>query len=280
MKKIVALLLALVVISTSLTGCVGNDVASSGGDDFTDVEYKFNEEAEKYTDISDMPDWTGEQLDLQMWFGTGSYAVEKNIIAKNDVVWPELQRVTGVRFTDDSFDNNGETQDAKIAKVIATDTWPHIVKGNQEHVTEMMIEEDMLWDLTELIPKYMPHLKALMDKGDFLKSTREDGKIYEIELAPNITYAYPDMPQELIARNQVPASDTSYVFVRDDILKKIKPEAYTQEELVEIFSENGKFTEEEILKINEADRVKMEEMAKRKRKNFLEVYKINDIISN
>lgn len=42
----------------------------------------------------------------------------------------------------------------------------------------------------------------------------------------------------------------------------------------------GKFTEEEILKINEADRVKMEEMAKRKRENFLEVYKINDIISN
>ena len=105
----------------------------------------------------------------------------------------------------------------------------------------------MLWDLTELIPEYMPHLQALMDKGDFLKSTREDGKIYEIELAPNITYAYPDMPQELIARNSMPASDRSYVFVRDDILKKIKPEAYTQEELVEIFDKNGKFTEEEIL---------------------------------
>ena len=111
----------------------------------------------------------------------------------------------------------------------------------------MMIEEDMLWDLTELIPEYMPHLQALMDKGDFLKSAREDGKIYEIKLSPYITYAYPEMPQELIARTAMPSSDTSYVYVRDDILKKIKPEAYTQEELVKIFSENGKFTEEEIL---------------------------------
>ncbi len=42
----------------------------------------------------------------------------------------------------------------------------------------------------------------------------------------------------------------------------------------------GKFTEEEIAKLDPKDRIKMEEMAKRKREHFLEVYHINDIISN
>lgn len=246
MKKILALLLVLVLAISVLAGCGGEnkvDVATELGD----VEYKFNEEAVNYSDSSDMPDWTGKQLDLQMWFGAGSYHASKNTIAENDIVWPELQRITGVRFTKDSFDNNGETQDAKIAKIIATNEWPHIIMGGQENITELLIEKDLIWDLTDLIPKYMPNLDRLMKQGDFLKSTRDDGKIYEVDLYPALTYAYPDMDPEIIARNSAPNSDTSFVYVRDDILKKLKPEAMTQDELYAIFEKNATFTEEEIL---------------------------------
>lgn len=42
----------------------------------------------------------------------------------------------------------------------------------------------------------------------------------------------------------------------------------------------GKFTEEDIAKIAPDVRIKMEEMAKKKRENFLKVYHVNDVISN
>ena len=246
MKKVLALLLALVLCVSVLVGC-GEDTSTNVSADFKDVEYKFNEEAVNFEDSSDMPDWTGKQLNLQVWYGSGSYHESRNKTAENDVVWPELQRITGVRFTEDSFDNNGETQDAKISKIIATDEWPDIIWGSQQNITEQLIEQDMLWDLTDLIPKYMPNLDRLMKQGDFLKSTREDGKIYEIALYPSITYAYPDMDPELLARNSAPKGDTSFVYVRDDILKQLKPEAMTQDELYAIFEKNGTFTEEEVL---------------------------------
>ncbi len=246
MKKTLALLLALVLAISVLAGCDGGNKGNVAAE-FGDVDYKFNEEAVNYSDSSEMPDWTGKQLNLQMWYAAGSYHASKNKIAENDVVWPELQRITGVRFTEDSFDNNGETQDAKISKIIATDEWPAIIMGSQQNITEQLIEQDMLWDLTDLIPKYMPNLDKLMKQGDFLKSTREDGRIYEIGTYPAITYAYPDMDPELLARSSAPKADTSFVYVRDDILKKLKPEALTQDELFAIFDKNGAFTEEEIL---------------------------------
>lgn len=247
MKKVFALILVIAIMASTLVGCGGAGEKTVNLGEFKDVEFKFNEEADKYSDISDMPDWTGKQLDLILWFGTGMNAVQKNNIAKNDIVWPELNRVTGVNFSQESFDNNGDSQDGKISKVIAAGEWPHIIWGSQQNITERLIEEDMLWDLTDLIPEYMPHLNALMEQGDFLTSTREDGKIYEIDLYPTLTYAFPDMDPTILARNTYPVGDKGYVYVRDDILKMLKPEAYTQKELLESFKKNGSFTEEEIM---------------------------------
>ncbi len=241
MKKVLALILAMLLMSSALVGCDKNGGETTG--EISDVAV--NELADTVEDSSDLPDWTGKKLDLTMWYGTGSYSLNRNNISTNDVVTPEIYRVTGVKFADDSYDNNGETMDAKMAKVIATDSWPDVIKGGQN--METLIEQDMLWELSELIPKYMPHLYQWMQMGDFMKSKRDDGKIYEIDLNPPIDYAYPDMDPELLARTQSPASNTGYVFVRDDILKQFKPEAYTQDELVEIYNKNGKFTKDEIL---------------------------------
>ena len=246
MKKLLAIMLAVVLMASLFVGC--NEQASVSVGDFVDIDYKFNVEADKVTDSSDMPDWTGKQLDLSVWYATGSYHANKNKVAENDVTWPELKRVTGVYFNPEkSFDNNGETQDAKISKIIATDEWPDILWGSSNSITDQLIEQDMIWELSELIPVYMPHLHELMQKGDFMKSTRDDGKIYELVMDAKVTYAYPDMDPEVLARAANPIHDTSYVYVRDDILKEIKPEAFTQAELLEIFEKNGKFTQEEIL---------------------------------
>ena len=82
MKKVLALLLALVLCISVLAGC-GEDTSTNVVAEFGDVEYKFNEEAANFADSSDMPDWTGKQLNLQMWYAAGSYHVNKNKIAEN-----------------------------------------------------------------------------------------------------------------------------------------------------------------------------------------------------
>lgn len=245
MKKAIAFLLALVVMSSLLVGC-GDNSTSENAVDAKDIP--FNVMAEEYDDISDMPDYTGKKLDLKVWYCLGSYAPNRNKVATKDVVTPEIARVTGVTITPEgSFDNGGDTQDAKVAKVIATDTWPHLLIGCQKNTMAQLIEEDLVYDLTDLIPKYMPNLNKLLEKDDFLNDSRIDGRLYEITLSAPLEYVYPDMSPELIARNSNPKSDTGYVYVRDDILKKLKPDAYTQKELQAIFEKNNTLTKEEIL---------------------------------
>lgn len=246
MKRILAVFLTVFVMASALIGC-GEEKKITGTGNIKDVEYKFNEEASKYEDSSDMPDYAGEQLELRMWYGAGSYSAKGNNKSENDVVTPELARVTGVKFSDKSMDNGGEMQDAKLAKIIASKDWPDVLWKCQANVMDELIEQDLLWELSELIPKYMPNYYAITQKGEWMKSKRADGAVYEINMLAPVDYVYPDMKPEILARNEAPRTKTSYVMVRDDILKKIKPEALTQDEILEIFKKNGKFTEEEIL---------------------------------
>ncbi len=244
MKKTLALVLALVLALSIFVGC-DKEKTGEGTGEISDVAV--NELADTVEDSSELPDWTGKKIELTKWYASGSYSLYRNNISTNNVVEPEVFRVTGVKFSEDSYDNNGDTMDAKMAKIAATNDWPEVIHGGQGDAIAKLIEQDMLWDLTDLIPKYMPHLDALMKKGNFMKSKREDGKIYEIDLQPALEYAYPDTPQEILAISKHPKSDCGDVLIRDDILKMLKPEAYTQAELVEIFEANGTFTEEEVL---------------------------------
>ena len=245
MKKLLALLITLVLMVSALVGC-GEEEVNETVENNSDVA--FNVIADTVSDSSDMPDWTGKTHELRVWYANGTAAPNRNDVAENDVVTPELFRVTGVKFSaENSFDNGGDLMDGKIAKVIATNDWPDVIYGPEASILEDLIEQDMVYDLTDLIPKYMPHLDAMMKKGDFLKSTREDGKIYGISLYSSLEYAYPEIEPEKIARVAAMPADSGCIYVRDDILKQVKPEAYTQAELTEKFVNNGTFTEEEVL---------------------------------
>ena len=252
MKKVLALVLALVVMATALIGCGDNTVKTSVGN-FTDVDYKVNEEAAKFEDSSDMPDWTGNQLELKMWYANGSYSVKKDKISTDDVVSPEWARVTGVKFSEESFDNGGELMDSKISKIIAANDWPDILVHPERAVLEKMIDADKVYDLTELLPKYCPNIMKMIEIGGedpYFKSERQDGKIYQFQISPTIQYQKPDLDPQLLARVQTPTDPIGYVYVRDDILKMIYPEAKTQKEIEELYVKNGKFTKEEILDVS------------------------------
>lgn len=245
MKKILSVLLVFVILASLFTGCK-KETETTYGEGGTPA----NLLADSVSDSSELPDWTGKKLDVTMWHGSGASNPKRGKKATEDVVTPEIYRVTGVRLASDSYDNGDESMDAKLAKLAASNKWPELLEAPESSVLERLIEKDLIWDLTEYIPKYMPHLQALIDRGGdtpFFKSPREDGKIYWFQMSPNFTYRYPDMDAETRSRVESISSPYTAIYVRDDILKKIKPDAYTQDELDEIFKKKGSFTEEEIL---------------------------------
>ena len=250
MKKILALLLAILTALSCLTGCGEKDESVSSGD--ASVNVKVNELGNTVEDSSDLPDWKGKKLELTMWYGQGTSSPTRSKKPTKDVVWPEIYRVTGVKFSDSSYDNGGELMDAKISKIIAADDWPDIVVNPERAVLEKMINADMVYELTDLIPEYMPNLTKLIEMGGetpFFKSEREDGKLYHIELSPGVQYLQPDIDPALLFRVQTPVEPIDCVYVRDDILTRLYPEAKTQNEIEELFMKNGKFTKEEILDV-------------------------------
>ena len=114
-----------------------------------------------------------------------------------------------------------------------------------------MIVGDKVWELSSYIEQYLPDLFDIypMDTvgswWDKEGLTNADGKIYTIATALNPIYLddfVEDTDPERYARIQ-PPSDTiggnGYIWVRDDILKMIYPEAKTQQEIEDIFMANG-----------------------------------------
>lgn len=250
MKKLLALLMALVLFACVFTGCGDKTNVSEG----EIVDFAVNEEGNKVEDSSDLPDWTGKKIPLTIWYAQGTSSSKKDKKATEDVVNPEIYRVTGVKFDEESsFDNNGELMDAKISKIIASDEWPDVIVNSERAILERLIEEDMIYDLTELIPKYMPNLQKLLEQGGdnpFYKSERLDGKLYSFPVYSATSYSTPDLDPNLMARVETPVDPAGFVYVRDDILKQIYPDASTQKEIEQKFVENGSFTEDEILDVS------------------------------
>lgn len=249
MKKYLSLVLVVVMLATNLLACKKDEKETM---QYGSSDVAVNELANTVEDSSDLPDWEGKKLDLRMWYGSGTSSLKRNSKATEDVVIPEIFRVTGVKFSEDSFDNGGELMDAKIGKIIAGNDWPDIVMNPERAVLDKMIAGDMVYDLTELIPKYCPNLMAMNKLGGdspILKSEREDGKLYTIITQVPIDYQYPDMDPALLAKVKNPVDPIGFVYVRDDILKMIYPNAKTQDEIEALYMKNGKFTKEEILDV-------------------------------
>ncbi len=250
MKKISAIILVIVMVFTMLAGC-GESNEQTPGQTVSESGVAVNEMGNMVEDSSDLPDWTGKKLDLIMWYGMGTSAVHRNNKPTEDVVSPELFRVTGVKYSEESFDNGGELMDARIAKIMAANDWPDVIVDGENAVLEKMIEADMIYDLTDLIPKYCTNMSAIAKSGgvDLMQSNRSDGKIYTLPMGFPLKNTAPDLDRNVAARFIVPTEPNSYIYVRDDILRMIYPEAKTQQEIEDIYMTNGRFTKEEIMDV-------------------------------
>jgi len=250
MKKgrMLALFMALLLVLGVLPGCGDNKQPEAG----TALPWAINEMDVEV--IDDLPDWTGEQLDLTYWYAMGTNSLSVGKLKSDDKFQAELKRVSGIGLDEKtSFDNGGESADAKIAKIISTKSWPHVASDLPEYIIEALVEEDKIWDLTEMVPKYMPNYMSYINSHEKLQKAYEETKQYDNKKytwsglsKAAFRYTDPDYTEaKYEAISPVKGSRGSF-WIRDDILKAIHPEAYSLAEQQEIFMKNGSYTKEEM----------------------------------
>lgn len=248
MKKIVSIILVL-IMGLSMVGCGEKNEDGSG----SGVVAKFNEFGNDYKTIDEMPDYTGDKFEVTVWYGYGSNEVYIGKKATDDKFRDELERITGVRISEkNSFDNGGSTGDSKLAKMVATKTYPQVGVGIEASIAEKLNDAGKIYDLTELIPKYMPNYMKIINSSDEIKRQFERRKINGkqisyMALSTNAFKFYdkeytPEKYAELIQ----PVDSRSWIWVRDDILKMIYPNAKTHAEIKEIYIKNGAYTKEDL----------------------------------
>ncbi|MBO4897440.1 MAG: hypothetical protein J5590_03990 [Clostridia bacterium] len=252
MKKLIALLMSFVFV-LSFSGCgskgnLGKDKENGGQSE--GLATNFNEEADNYETIDEMPDYEGDVLDLIVWYGTGTGDVYKNSVATDDKFRAEIERVTGVRISDQSYDNNGKTADQVVSEIAASGDYPHVSMGLETSIAEDFIDHGYFYDLTDYIPQFMPHYDAVIHSDPEVerqwKNTQGDKGTFAIKRFHTRAFQFTD-PEGYEAGKYrpvlQPVDSRNYFWIRDDILKKIHPEAKTQAEIKDIFMKNGEFTQ-------------------------------------
>ncbi len=217
----------------------------------------------KVQDTSDLPTWTGKQLKLVEWYAHGTGMAE-HLRAENDVVSPEVKRVTGVELdAENSFDNAQQTIDLKLSLLAASGDWPDIINTTGPNQLQELVKAGKLYDLTDLLPKYCPDLMKIYDPVKFpeimKRITAEVSKdrifFVPIGAGRELTYEiYKNKPEFSMTRYArifppSPMSDWTKIWVRDDILKKMYPKALTQDEIEALYLKNGSFTKQQIFDI-------------------------------
>lgn len=212
---------------------------------------------EKAEDTSDLPTWQGKQLNLSIWHAHGTGG-ETRRISEKDVVTPEIKRVTGISFdSEKSFDNGGDVIDSKLGKVVVTRDFPDIIYIPDTTKFVEMANAGLFWDLSELLPKYCPNvLKKNLNTSvypDIMNDINVTGgqqdKVYGLPVLGSKSVAKALNPGFDFSELEDPASEYPFIWVRDDILRMIYPNAKTQKQIEELYMKNGSFSKEELLDV-------------------------------
>lgn len=235
--------------------------------DASDVQ-NYWEMLDSVSDTSELPDWTGDTLEVTVWVAGGTETIF-GAISDTNVTFKELERVTGVKFNvEDSFGNGGDSIDAKMPKLVASGDFPTMVYAwdCSSQMTELF-EHGYLADLTEYYEDgsldQMEYWVPSDVFGDVIYSNMksEDGRYYMIPATINSISqfydAYGYSPEEYdsgyyYTYMESPTNSRGYpsnsgtVYIRDDVLQALYPDALTMEDIRQIYMENGTFTEEEV----------------------------------
>lgn len=259
LSRLMAVLLSAVFLLMSTAACGNKDPATTStttAQESTSVNTG-SATIDTATDSSELPDWTGKQQKLTVWQGHGTGGAAR-VVSPDDVVSPEVKRIFGIELDkENSFDNSGQDLNAKLAVMAASNSFPDI---GYNVLSEDLVNSGKIYDLTELLPKYAPHLyKMLKDNAprNLAKGWLGSGKLYGVPMTFNndvvgMQTLYPDLDINKYQYIAAPADAqgwNSALYVRDDILKLAYPSAKTQKEIGDIYVKNGKFTKEEVYDI-------------------------------
>lgn len=209
------------------------------------------------SDSSDLPTWTGTQLNLRVWNGHGTGDAIRHRSAR-DVVSPEITRVFGITLdAENSFDNAGMDLSSRIAVLAATRDFPEL---GFNVLNDELIRGGVLFDLTDLIPRYMPNYYAFMRQHaprTWATGFGGTGRQYEIRMnvgnnADAIRQIFPNVDMARyahIARPDDTMGSLSHLHVRDDILALMFPGTRTQAEIEALYVQQGYFTREQVYDI-------------------------------
>jgi len=284
-SKTLALLLAIMMFATGCgnTANVSKESASDNTSETTSeaasetvVEEVKNywEMLDEVSDTSDLPDWTGDTLEISVWSAGGTETLFGDISDTN-VTFKEFERVTGVKFSPyDCFGNEGDSIDAKLPKVVASKDYPTIIMGwNIDSQMNELYDNGLLADLTEYYENgdldqllYWAPLEE-MDTLIYSNLRGQDGKLFQIPCIADMsgywitTGYYPEEYDPTYHASTKSAQDPSgaysiqSIMIRDDILKALYPDAMSYDEMVAAYMANGNFTEEQIydLGLNSAE---------------------------
>lgn len=254
-----ALLMSLTAACTNGgNGGEGTAAPTNATNENVSGEKAYYDMYEEVADSSELPDWTGKQLKLKIWYahGTGD---AKRPVPTEDIVSPEIKRVTGIEIDKDgSFDNGGQAIDVKLGMINAANDWPDLAFVTDSGMGSLkdMFAAGKAYDLTEAIEKYAPNLQKRLSFETFPYVKRfstnndQDGSIYSFPTQ----MGDPDrsikmMDPSFVTPNALEGTD-QFVWVRDDLLKKLYPEAKTQDEIDALFVEKGgKFSREDLFDV-------------------------------
>ena len=257
LTKVLALITTITLVTTLLAGCGKSKEATKGASSTASAEdLAYYDMYDNVEDSSELPDWTGKQLKLKVWYTHGTGDAKRNTSDK-DVVVPEIKRVTGVELDkDESFDNGGQTIDVKLGMLNAATDWPDIAIVSDSNIGNFkdLFAAGIAYDLTEALTEYAPNLAKKLsfntfpEAKNFVTNNNQDGKIYAFPLSlgsseRSIKILNPDFVNSN-AQDGLDGAPT--LMIRDDILKMLYPNAKTQDEIEALFMKNGKFTKEDL----------------------------------
>lgn len=248
-KKAVSIMLLAAFAASAVSSCGTKKENDESGEE---LSVKINVDGNDVRVIDDMKDWDGEQKNLVYWFCNGGspYIGKKS---SDDTIRKELTRVSGIAWDDkNSFDNNNQGQDTIISKIIASNTWPDIACYLDKNLIDKLAENDKIWDLTEYIPKYMDNYMKIVNADETTKkefeNLKSDGKIWSwVQTSPGAAKYLNSEYKEKDYENLVIGEETrQWIWVRDDILTTLYPNAKTLDDIKRIYVDKGSFTKEDM----------------------------------
>lgn len=224
-NRLLAMTLCLLIIF-AINGCASKE---------TDGEIVISHESGEFVPEKD--------IELTVWTTQGSDYTPP-IMAKENVVVDWLTQKTRVSVAN-MYGNGGGHWEALLSRLVAGDNFPDLVVcGGGQGPTHFakIAELDEIWELTpELLQTYAPNIWEKVPEKMW-ERIKVDGKIYGIPYNfPVSREIDPDGDEKLMNDSDtVPTDLGTYLWIRDDILKMLYPEAKTYDELVAIMEETGK----------------------------------------